>query len=97
IALKGWILEQTSSVFDRTPPLRGKWTDLGRSFRHPRDEAAIAIDDAGEQVAGLFVETLISRAPMKLATRLCFSGRVSSGLRPAKSSSLMIKVRFHQM
>ena len=50
VALKGWILEQTSSIFDRAPPLRGKLANLGRSFRHARDEAAFAIDDAGKPV-----------------------------------------------
>ena len=52
VALKGWILEHTSSIFDRAPPLRGKLANLGRSFRHPRDEAALAIDDADEPVFG---------------------------------------------
>ena len=38
------------SIFDRAPPLRGKLANLGRSFRNPRDEAALAIDDAGKPV-----------------------------------------------
>ena len=52
VALKGWILEHTSSIFDRAPPLRGKLANLGRSLRHPRDESALAIDDADEPVFG---------------------------------------------
>ena len=50
VALKGWILEQTRLIFDRAPPLRGELANLGRSFRNPRDEAALAINDADKPV-----------------------------------------------
>ena len=52
VALKGWILEHTSSIFDRAPPLRGKLANLGRSLRHPGDDSALAIDDADQPVFG---------------------------------------------
>jgi hypothetical protein len=57
VALKGLILEQTSSIFDCAPPLNGKLADLGASLWNARDEPALAIDDGGKPVPGNVLDT----------------------------------------
>jgi hypothetical protein len=38
-------------IFDRAPPFRGKLTNLGRTFRHPHDEATLAVNDTNKPVS----------------------------------------------
>ena len=44
-------LEHTSSIFGRSPPLRGKLAHLDISLRYTSDESALAVDDAGKPVS----------------------------------------------